>query len=148
MAWASDQPIPFWRDRVFWLALAAGPIAWAGLVAAVGAGEPARWLAEPLRFAWLVLLLPLLEELGFRGGLQTLLLRRTTLRLGPLTLANWVTALAFSAAHIPAQGPGWAALVLAPALVFGWLRERSGGVSAPIVLHVVYNTGFLLLVGG
>ncbi len=144
---SAPAPLPFWRDPIFWLALAAGPIAWAGLVVNFGLAEPTRWLDAPLRFAWLALLLPVLEELGFRGGLQTLLLRRTGKAWGPLTLANAATSLAFAAAHIPAQGVGWAIFILPPALVFGLLRERSGGVAAPIVLHVVYNAGFLLLVG-
>lgn len=94
-----------------------------------------------------VCLEPLVEELLFRGLVQGALLR------GPLgrarrvgfTAANGGTALLFSAAHLLHHPPAWSALVLFPALVFGFFRDRYGSVVPPVLLHAFYNACWLFL---
>ena len=112
---------------------------WAGAFMYV----PSGWRAW-LSFA---LLYPVAEELLFRGVLQGEALRLTTrdgttLRLGPLSLANVLVTLAFVALHMRAQPLAWALAVAVPSLVFGHLRERFASVWPAVLVHVVYNAGF------
>jgi len=95
----------------------------------------------------LVLWQPLLEELLFRGVLQSELLRVTRLarsRFG-LTGANLLASAAFVAAHLVNQPPGWALAVLVPSLLFGFFRDRSGSVVPGLLLHAAYNAAFFLV---
>ena len=135
----------FWKDPRYWLALLAGPVAWYLLhLSGRGVGPPAiPWQL----FLKLALLYPVLEEIVFRGGLQTLLLERETLRkrvLG-ISVANILTSLVFAAAHLINQPVLWACLVFIPSIIFGWVRERYNSVIPSIVLHAFYNAGFVLL---
>jgi len=138
------------QGRVAWLgdthfvaaAMAAIPI-WLGLGMALGPRMQgvAGWSA------WIsfVLVLPIAEELVFRGVLQGQLLRLSSARrMGPLTLANICTTVGFVAMHLPTQPPFWALAVAAPSIVFGHLRERFGSVLPAMLLHAFYNAGFAL----
>lgn len=134
-----------WRDPVFVVALAAGPAA-----ALVLAALPGLVLAPGLHYplpalALAILVYPPLEEWVFRGELQPALARRLPARLGPLSAANGLTSLAFAALHLLAHPPAWAAAVFLPSLVFGFMRERSGGLAQPITLHLTYNASYFLL---
>src|SRR5687768_16652392 len=82
---------PFWRDRCFWLAVAAGPAVWLGFALCTSTPALGPWpRTEPQRFLLLALMYPMLEELAFRGGLQPLLgdLFRRVQWSSPLTLPN------------------------------------------------------------
>ncbi len=90
--------------------------------------------AGPDQFPWLALLgigvVPLLEEVLFRGRLLT----RLAARLGP-TRANWVQAVLFGLAH---------GLLLAPILtLFGWLLGRArlsgAGLGTLTFVHALHN---------
>jgi membrane protease YdiL (CAAX protease family) len=101
-------------------------------------------------FLSLAFIQPVIEELLFRGVIQGCLLhtawgQRT---LGCLSLANLVTSVAFSSAHMANHTLVWSILILAPSLAFGILRERFDSVYPPITLHVFYNAGYFLLAGG
>ncbi|MEE9319765.1 MAG: JDVT-CTERM system glutamic-type intramembrane protease [Granulosicoccus sp.] len=135
----------FYRDIPFWLAVACGPVSWLLL-----------WFSDTPRAAIHVpvtalliasLIYPVLEEFVFRGGLQPALLARPVFRkrVGPVSLANVLTSIAFAAAHLLRQPPLWAALVLLPSLVFGWSRERYDSIVPPTLLHMFYNAGFIWL---
>lgn len=99
----------------------------------------------PGTFVLLVAVYPILEELVFRGLIQGELLRRLPQRRGPLTLANVITSLVFAAAHLLLRPSWFAAGTFPVSLVFGYFRERTGGLAAPMALHMFYNAGFLLL---
>jgi len=95
----------------------------------------------------LLLVQPFLEELVFRGLLQGQALRLITAdgqprRWGPLTIANILVTVAFVALHLRAQPLAWALAVAAPSLVLGHLRERTGSVWPPMLVHAFYNAGF------
>jgi len=114
-------------------------------------GIPLRNGSPPWKtLLWVGLLYPVLEEYVFRGALQTALFNRTTLRrsLMGISMANVLTSLVFAAMHFINQPPLWAAMVFFPSLVFGWARDRYANIHASIVLHVVYNTGFIALFSG
>ena len=135
----------FYRDSLFWLAIACGPLSWL-LLWLVGIPRAATHVpVSALLIASLIY--PVLEEIVFRGGLQSALLTRTVFRkrVGPISLANVLTSIAFAAAHLFRQPPLWAALVLLPSLVFGWSRERYNSIVPSTLLHMFYNAGFVWL---
>jgi len=141
---------PITRDPLFLLALAAGPAGSLLLALVLPMAQDLAWpLAAPARFLFAAALFPVVEELVFRGLLQGSLLRTgwATRRFGPLSIANVVSAAAFSAAHLVRTTPLWAAAVMLPGLVFGFFRERHG-LHAAVLLHVIYNAGFIWLYWG
>jgi membrane protease YdiL (CAAX protease family) len=89
-----------------------------------------------------VFVVALPEEFFYRGFLQGRLREawprgRIVLgaRLGP---AFWVTALLFALGHL-AIFQVWRLAVFFPALLFGWMRERSGSVVGAALLHASSN---------
>ncbi len=140
----------FWRDPLFFVAIAAALVYWLGLYLLTRQAPDLGWpLREPWRFVYPALLYPLVEELVFRGLIQDLAHRHLRpWSLGPLTHANLLTSLLFTALHFFSHPPLWAAAVLAPSLVFGFFKDRSGRLAAPIILHAFYNSGYFWLFAG
>ncbi|HKJ71951.1 MAG TPA: JDVT-CTERM system glutamic-type intramembrane protease [Gammaproteobacteria bacterium] len=136
----------FWRDPRFGLALAAALPVW---LAFTLVQPPERALLglwqDPGRLLYLAVALPILEETAFRGLVQEGLGRLIRRRWGPLSAANLGTSAVFALLHLPVHPPLWAASVAAPSLVFGYFKDRHGGLGAPVALHVFYNAGFFLL---
>jgi uncharacterized protein len=100
----------------------------------------------PPRFAeWVidqVFVVALPEEFFYRGYMQTRLRDawpggRKVLgaRLGP---AFWVTAVLFALGHL-AIFQVWRLSVFFPALLFGWMRERTGTVLGAALFHAACN---------
>jgi hypothetical protein len=92
-----------------------------------------------LQAFWILALAPLLEEAAFRPLLQ----RGVFDTLAPHSahaghLANLVTAIAFAASHLPAQGIK-AILWLVPAAVVGDIWRRSGRLWQCVMLHAWFN---------
>ncbi len=136
-----------WQDPLFLLAMLAGPAAWFILYLALQPEPQWDWpLAVPLAYLLPVVVYPLLEEIVFRGLVQELVHEYISAHsLGPLSVANLLTSLLFTGMHFLYHAPVWAALVFLPSLVFGFFKDRTGKLLAPIVLHAFYNAGFLLL---
>ncbi|MGB0866534.1 MAG: JDVT-CTERM system glutamic-type intramembrane protease MrtJ [Granulosicoccaceae bacterium] len=132
------------KDRLFWLALGFGPLVWLGN-RYFGLSHPAA--ITPSFILWFGVLLPVIEELAFRGAMQGWLLARAVgrRRLLGLSLANWLSSGLFVLFHLVGQSPAWALAVLFPSLVFGVFRERHNSVLPGIILHVIYNIGFFVL---
>jgi uncharacterized protein len=108
-----------------------------------------RW---PERFPeWIIdqlFVVALPEEFFYRGYLQTRLRDAWPqgrlvfgARLGP---AFWVTALLFALGHL-AIFQVWRLAVFFPALLFGWMRERSGSVVGAALLHAASNLLVMVL---
>lgn len=96
-------------------------------------------LFTALTLAHVAILVPFAEEAGWRGLLQPSLRRAG---LGG-TAAALATALLFAGIHwsvIPPEGRA-AGLPMLVTLGFalGLLRERTGGILAPVVLHAAFN---------
>jgi uncharacterized protein len=103
------------------------------------------------------------EELFFRGMLLTLLLARFPPRgslvggvaagpgqAGKLAGAGvgWaliLTSLAFAVVHLPRDGDPRALATFFPALLFGWLRLKTGSLLAPTLVHAGSNILIRLL---
>ncbi len=142
-----DKKSRYWQDPLFYVAIGVALLYW-GVLYAVTQPEPdPAWpLRDPLRFVYPALLYPIIEELVFRGYIQDLAQRRLTAwQLGPLSHANILTSLLFTALHFINHPPLWAAAVFVPSLLFGFFKDRSGRLGASIVLHVFYNSGYFWL---
>lgn len=126
------------------MALLAGPVCWLVLVLI---GQPIVGPPDLLLLLKLSLLMPVLEEIVFRGGLQAYLFSKPTFakHTSGISLANLITSVVFASMHLLSQPPLWAALVFFPSLVFGWARDRYNSVIPSIVLHGLYNAGFVWL---
>ena len=106
-------------------------------------------LLTPLVFLLPVLVYPVLEEIVFRGLIQELVHEYLSkASLGPVSVANLLTSFLFTGVHFFYHPPLWAALVFFPSLVFGFFKDRTQGLMAPIILHVFYNAGFLWFFSG
>jgi uncharacterized protein len=94
----------------------------------------------------LVVALP--EEFFYRGYLQ----KRFKLALGegprhfgvPMGGAFFLTQVLFALGHLVEPHP-WRLAVFFPALLFGWQRERSGTLVAPVITHAACNLTVLTL---
>ena len=140
----------FYRSPFFLSCLAVGAIFW-GVLPLLVVVQPLSWHRIPsLAFLLAVVWQPIVEELLFRGCLQGLLsIRKWGQRcLVGLSIANLLTSLMFTGAHLATHSLLWAALTLFPSLLFGVLRDRSGSVFPPISLHIIYNAGYFMLTGG
>ena len=137
----------FWQDSLFYTALAGALVVWLVLYFLIDPETDFGWpLQEPLRFLYPALLYPVVEELVFRGLLQDLAHRHLKAwQFGPLSHANILVSLVFTGLHFINHTPVWAAAVFVPSLVFGLFKDRTGGLSAPILLHVFYNSGYIWL---
>ena len=140
----------FYRSPLFLSCLALGGAFW-GLLPLLVAVQPLPW-QRILSSAFLLAVVwqPIVEELLFRGCLQGFLsLREWGQRtLAGISLANLLTSLVFTGAHLATHSLLWASLTLFPSLLFGVLRDRSGSVFPPIALHIMYNAGYFMLTGG
>jgi uncharacterized protein len=101
----------------------------------------ARQLANEIAGQLVVIALP--EEAFFRGYLQTSLDRVWPPRwrvLGADLGPGWlVAAMIFALGHVLTKPHPARLAVFFPALVFGWLRRRTGGVGASVVFHASCN---------
>ncbi len=115
-----------------------------------------RWSPPPdlPQFAlaqWLVVAIP--EEAFFRGYLQSALARRWPERIPVLgTLVPWrallVQAAAFGVLHFLTDPHPQRLAVAFPALLFGWMKERRGGIGSATLFHAISNVVADLLVRG
>ncbi len=110
-------------------------------------------LASLQTLLMLSLVYPILEELVFRGLIQSWLLEKPWAHpscLG-ISLANILTSLLFMSLHFFQHAPLWAMAVFLPSLIFGYLREHYAQASYPLLpsisLHCFYNAGWFYLFG-
>jgi membrane protease YdiL (CAAX protease family) len=97
-----------------------------------------EWYIVPLAFVQAAVLAPLVEELAYRGVLQTTLLR--AVGPGPALVASGAV---FGMAHFPAQPQAVPSLFVL-GLVLGYVFYRTRSLVAPIVAHALFN-GVMLL---
>lgn len=116
-----------------------------GCLLALGLGQlfPVSQTPEALVLLSVILVQPMLEELIFRGFLLSCLLRYAHTTTGRLA-AIAVQAFAFSLLHVVHHPPEWAALIVLPGLIFGWLRVRHDSVLPAIAMHSAYNGAYCL----
>lgn len=125
-------------------------VAWAEIVqpdlqafrAMVPSGNLAVLISAALGFA---LLNATMEELIWRGGIQSWLVGHTTIMLAIL-----IQGISFGALHWAGFPSGWTGVVLATiyGVMLGWLRHATGGLVAPIFAHILADLTIFLLVLG
>lgn len=142
--------VPFLRDVLFWVAFVAGPLiclfaAWYYTIDF----DIARPLHAYALFFMLVVAYPLMEEVIFRGALQGWLLDFAWARhrIVFISVANIITSLIFASLHGFYHPALMAALVFFPSIVFGFFRDRTGSIAAPVILHSSYNLAYFWLLG-
>ena len=90
-----------------------------------------------------LLLIALPEEFYFRGYVQPALNAVFKPRwniLGVQLGWSWIlTAVIFAIAHSIITYQWWHFAIFFPGLVFGWLKERTGALTAPIFFHAASN---------
>jgi uncharacterized protein len=91
--------------------------------------QTALWLA----LAGAVIGAPVAEELVFRGLIFTAIRERWG-----YAWALGLSSVVFAAMHFDPTGV-YALLVLPSAVLLGWLREKTGGIYAPILAHATFN---------
>lgn len=144
-----DQCPPFHRDRIFLLAAAGGPMFWVA-VALTTSLAPIPWARIwSLPFLVAAVLLPVIEELCFRGLIQGEFIQCSWGRraIRGVTLANCATSVLFMAGHWLTHSPLWALSVIFPSVIFGLVRDRLQSSYPAILLHCFYNSGYFILVG-
>lgn len=110
--------------------------------AMVPAGDLMVLVPAALGFA---LLNATMEELIWRGAIQTWLARHTNIQGAIL-----IQGVSFGALHWAGFPSGWSGVALATiyGVMLGWLRHAAGGLAAPIVAHILADlTIFLLVIG-
>lgn len=100
------------------------------------AASPGAWII--LLAVIVVLGAPIVEEIVYRGSVQTGFVQNGGVVVGVL-----LTAALFAAIHqSPVEFPG----LFVFALLLGILRQRSGTLGAPIIAHMAFNATGLALV--
>lgn len=128
----------------FLLLFSAYRVLW--LRAAVRIAFPEGWL---LLLAYHLFCVALPEEVFYRGYIQSRLHRAMSGRIRvfstPLGFGWLYGAFLFALGHfVMIQRPErWATFL--PGLLFGWLRERTGGIAAPTLFHALCNGAVLLV---
>lgn len=156
--WLALRPVSrrdFWRTGALWLVaylvagvtyLATGPLGLTfsdatDVLWAVGADNGRLRDSGPALTAVILLriciVVPLAEELLFRGALFTWLRQRLS---ASATIA--VTAVGFALIH---QAPAMLPLALLVGLAAGVIREKTDSTTMPIVLHAAQNVAIVVL---
>jgi membrane protease YdiL (CAAX protease family) len=90
-----------------------------------------------------LIMVALPEEIFYRGylqsRLQSLLPGRLVILGGDVGPAVIVTSIVFAVGHLVAIPSPHRLAVFFPSLLFGWLRNRTGSVVGPILLHAAAN---------
>lgn len=107
----------------------------------------AQNLLDAAHGGWILVLIlvvvigaPVMEELMYRGVLQTSIERATNARAALFVVAAWFAAIHMSAVELPG--------LFSFALVLGYQRRRTGRLGLCMITHAAFNaTGLLLLIG-
>lgn len=104
-----------------------------------------------------IILVPVLEETIFRGGIQNYLkgkiptfksidnIKNVLSTKSFISLQNIVTSLLFSMAHLFYFSLLHAFLVFFPSLIFGIVYDRYHNLFFPIFLHGIYNLSVFII---
>lgn len=105
-----------------------------------GTDSAIYWLTLIGRFARLVVVVPLVEEIFWRGFLMRYLVNEkfASVKFGTYTpLSFFGVAAAFMFVHLPADWPA----AFATGILFGWVAVRTRSLFACVFAHLVTNLG-------
>ena len=84
---------------------------------------------------------PIAEEVFYRGIFQETLRRLSA----PAWLAILATSALFAVMHITIAQPHAVASLFVLSIGFGWIYEKTERLTAPIVMHILFNAGNLVV---
>lgn len=123
---------------LLWLAVCRGLGCAPALVPRVSGAQWPLWALHQLLYV------AVSEELFFRGYVQGRLASARSFGGGWLGPAAGAAAL-FAGAHVAVLGSGAGAWVFFPALLFGWLRARTGSLWPAVLAHAAANILYAVL---
>lgn len=100
-----------------------------------------------LFFLHVLIIGPALEEIVFRGMFQESLKKVESIsdkKIFQLSIANWITSVIFAVMHYLVLSTPLALLMLFPSLVLGHLKDTTGQLNWPIVMHIHFNLCWIL----
>lgn len=107
------------------------------------------WIIDKPKYVlWYIILMPIVEEMAFRGFLQNLISKH---RPGGCTnhlvfsWANIITSLIFTGFHLINHVQAIALMTLIPSLIFGYFKDKYQNIVPGVLLHSLYNLGFIAL---
>lgn len=138
---------PFIKDRLFVAALFSGLLVWLALWLTVAPTFSLEGSSVTKIIFLTVIWHPVLEEIFFRGVIQGALFNKSwgNKYFAALSAANWLTSLLFVLAHLFYQPWIWAVSVIFPSVVYGYFRDKYESIYPCIVLHALYNAGFVAI---
>jgi len=141
------QSLTWIKDKQFYVACALGVFFWGLYAFFVQPIDPVNLFLQTDVLFYSVLIFPILEELVFRGFVQTELMRRNTWTstVFGISYANILTSVLFCTAHVFQNSLEASLAVFIPSLIFGYFRDRYQHVYASIALHIFYNAGFFTM---
>jgi len=141
--------IVFYKDSHWLCAIVAALIFWLGYGYLVAPLQYFNVFSSLDFFLSMILIYPILEEIVFRGWLQSMLLKKKSMIFTwfGISLANVTTSIIFVLLHLINQSIVWALLVFIPSLVFGYFKDRYNLLLPSILLHIFYNAGFFYFIG-
>jgi membrane protease YdiL (CAAX protease family) len=105
---------------------------------------------QVLAFQFLAIAVP--EELFFRGYFQGRLdqvfERRWRLWGASIGPGLFIAAAAFAVCHLVIEASLMRLAVFFPAMLMGWMRERTGSILAPVIFHALSNVSFIVAQAG
>jgi len=141
--------ITFLKDLRFWIALSAAPFFYLlyGLTFYEGEILSVSFIDSYRQLLLLIIIYPILEELVFRGFLQSIFHRLFGgfVFFFGLTLPNIITSVFFAFSHLINHDLIWSFAIFFPSLLFGYFRDKYDSTKPSIILHVSYNFGFYFL---
>jgi len=99
---------------------------------------------------WQLIAVGYAEEYFYRGYMQTRLqqvFRASRWRFLGVDIGApfWITAVLFTAGHSLVHFEWWQPAIFFPALVFGWLRNKTGNILAGALFHAFANVAMITL---
>ncbi len=125
---------------------------WVGMDPAIRPHRPEHGLPPDLFeiVVWQLIAVGYAEEYFYRGYMQTRL--RQVFPTGRWRFLGvdigapfWITAVLFTVGHSLVQFQWWQPAIFFPALVFGWLRNKTGNILAGALFHAFANVAMITL---
>lgn len=139
---------PF-TDYKFLAALLIPTILVVFLILSLNISPSVTWVINaPYDAFWYLIFMPVIEELAFRGYLQSTL---TKFKSGGwpspamFSFANIMTSTIFSAIHFITYFQALAVLTFIPSLIFGYFKDKYQSILPGLIIHIFYNFGFISL---
>jgi membrane protease YdiL (CAAX protease family) len=134
-------------ENALWAALLAAPIFCGITIFLLGLPIGSFFqTASLLSLMLLIIVYPIIEELVFRGFIQSSivhLLKRRISFIG-ISLQNIITSFLFVSMHLFTHSIFWSCAVFIPSLIFGAFKDKYHSTKPSIALHIWYNFNYFL----